>query len=45
MDYDTLDDDTVTIRDRDSWQQVRTPIKDLPKLLHRYFEGKPTLNS
>ena len=40
IDYDTLTDDTVTIRDRDSWQQVRTPVKDLPKLLHQYFEGK-----
>jgi glycyl-tRNA synthetase len=40
IDYDTLSDGTVTIRDRDSWQQVRTPIKDLPKLLHKYFEGK-----
>jgi glycyl-tRNA synthetase len=39
-DYDTLSDGTITIRDRDSWQQVRTPIAQLPKLLHRYFEGK-----
>jgi len=40
VDYDTLKDDTVTIRDRDSWQQVRSPIKDLPELLHKYFQGK-----
>jgi glycyl-tRNA synthetase len=40
IDYDTLNDGTVTIRDRDSWQQVRTPINDLPKLLHKYFESK-----
>ena len=40
IDYDTLSDGTVTIRDRDSWQQVRTPINDLPKLLHKYFECK-----
>ncbi len=41
IDYDTLQkDDTVTIRDRDSWQQVRTKIADLPKLLHQYFECK-----
>jgi glycyl-tRNA synthetase len=40
VDYDTLKDDTVTIRDRDSWQQVRCPIKDLPELLHNYFQGK-----
>ena len=40
IDYDTLNDGTVTIRDRDSWQQIRTPIKDLPMQLHKYFEGK-----
>jgi len=40
IDYDTLKDDTVTIRDRDSWQQVRTPVKDLPELLQNYFQGK-----
>ncbi len=40
VDYDTLKEDTVTIRDRDSWQQVRTAIKDLPALLHDYFYGK-----
>jgi glycyl-tRNA synthetase len=40
VDYDTLKDDTVTIRDRDSWKQVRSPIKSLPKLLHDYFRWK-----
>jgi glycyl-tRNA synthetase len=40
IDYDTLSDDTVTIRDRDSWQQVRSPVKDLPELLRKYFQGK-----
>jgi glycyl-tRNA synthetase len=40
IDYDTLTDGTVTIRDRDSWQQVRTPITELPQLLHKYFESK-----
>ena len=30
IDYDTLNDETVTIRDRDTWQQVRTPIKTCP---------------
>ena len=40
IDYDTLSEETVTIRDRDSWQQVRTAISDLPQLLHRYFECK-----
>jgi glycyl-tRNA synthetase len=40
IDYETLDNSTVTIRDRDSWQQVRSQIKDLPELLHKYFHGK-----
>jgi glycyl-tRNA synthetase len=38
IDYDTLKEDTVTIRDRDSWKQVRTAIKDLPGMLLSYFQ-------
>lgn len=37
IDYRTLDDETVTVRDRDSWKQVRSPVKQLPRLLHAYF--------
>lgn len=40
VDYDTLKDGTVTVRDRDSWKQVRTPIADLAGLLRKYFRGK-----
>jgi glycyl-tRNA synthetase len=40
VDYDTLKDSAVTIRDRDSWQQVRCPINNLPELLHKFFQGK-----
>jgi glycyl-tRNA synthetase len=40
VDYDSLKDDTVTIRDRDSWKQVRIKINDLPDLLHKYFQRK-----
>ncbi|MFB3888876.1 MAG: glycine--tRNA ligase [Candidatus Bathyarchaeia archaeon] len=40
VDYDTLSDGTVTIRDRDSWCQVRARISELPELLHGYFEGR-----
>jgi len=39
IDYATLDDETVTIRDRDSWTQVRTPIKDLAPNLQSYFSN------
>jgi len=40
VDYETLKDNTVTIRDRDSWKQVRSGIEDLPELLHKYFRWK-----
>jgi len=40
VDYETLSDNTVTIRDRDSWKQVRSPIEDLRELLHKYFRWK-----
>jgi glycyl-tRNA synthetase len=43
IDYDTLKDDTVTIRDRDSWKQVRTEIKALPELLRSYFRSEKNL--
>jgi glycyl-tRNA synthetase len=40
VDYETLKENTVTIRDRDSWKQVRSRIEDLPELLHKYFRWK-----
>jgi glycyl-tRNA synthetase len=40
VDYDTLSDGAVTVRDRDSWRQVRTRIGDLAALLREYFRGK-----
>ena len=40
VDYYTLKDDTVTVRDRDSWKQVRAKIDELPRLLHQYFRQK-----
>lgn len=40
IDYDTLNDGTVTIRDRDSWRQVRSALKDLPRIIGEYFQGK-----
>ncbi|MEM3437988.1 MAG: glycine--tRNA ligase [Nitrososphaerales archaeon] len=33
IDYQTLDDDTVTVRDRDTWEQKRIIIKDLSDYL------------
>ena len=29
LDYDTLEDDTVTVRDRDTMEQIRMPIEEL----------------
>ncbi len=29
LDFDTLEDDTVTVRDRDTMEQIRMPIADL----------------
>jgi glycyl-tRNA synthetase len=40
IDYTTLDDDTVTIRDRDTWEQVRSQIRNLPEVLQKYFQEK-----
>jgi glycyl-tRNA synthetase len=38
IDYKTSEDDTITVRDRDTWKQVRTKINRLPELLHAYFQ-------
>jgi glycyl-tRNA synthetase len=35
VDYDTLDDGTVTIRDRDSMRQVRAPIEGIENVLYK----------
>jgi len=40
VDYDTLEDDTLTIRDRDSTEQIRVSIEDLPEVLGDLIEGE-----
>ena len=40
VDYQTLEDDTVTVRDRDSWEQVRSDAGNLPRLLWDFFRFK-----
>lgn len=40
VDYQTLEDDTVTLRDRDSWRQVRQEASRLPELLRSYINGE-----
>ena len=37
IDYKTLEDDTVTLRDRDSWRQIRVPVKKLSTVLRDFI--------
>ena len=39
VDYDTLDDDTVTLRDRDTTEQTRVELAELPDLLPALRDG------
>jgi len=41
VDYETLEDGTITLRDRDTWKQVRLPMKKAPEAL-RLFIYKAT---
>ena len=38
VDFDTLDDNQVTVRDRDTEAQERIPISDLNEYLEKYFK-------
>ena len=40
VDYQTKEDETVTLRDRDSWNQVRNEWKAIPELTRQFFHGK-----
>ncbi len=40
IDYDTEARQSITIRDRDTWVQVRTPIEALLNRLRDYFDGR-----
>jgi len=39
VDYDTLNDETVTLRDRDSKKQIRVKIKKLQEIVTDFFSG------
>jgi len=41
VDYQTLEDGTVTVRDRDTMAQVRVPRAGLPRALRRFLAGAP----
>jgi len=40
VDYQTPEDGTVTLRDRDSMEQVRVPVRDLPALIGSLIRGR-----
>ncbi len=40
IDYQSIEDNTVTLRDRDSWKQVRTKIDNLTELISKYLNNE-----
>ncbi|MEN6513821.1 glycine--tRNA ligase, partial [Methanoculleus sp.] len=44
VDYDTLEDNTATVRDRDSMEQVRIPVERLPEVLSALISGAITFH-
>ncbi|MDR3102467.1 MAG: glycine--tRNA ligase [Methanocalculaceae archaeon] len=42
IDYDTKEDVAATLRDRDSMQQVRLPLADIPRAVSLLMKGKKT---
>ncbi len=41
IDYQTLEDKTVTMRDRDTWRQVRLPANNVVEALRKFLKGEP----
>ena len=39
VDYQTLEDNTVTVRDRDTWTQVRISIEEIPVVVRKTIEN------
>jgi glycyl-tRNA synthetase len=42
VDYETKENASVTLRDRDSWQQVRKQWRAIPEAVQQFFAGKVT---
>jgi glycyl-tRNA synthetase len=38
IDYTTMEKNILTLRDRDSWEQVTVHVDELPTKLHSYFK-------
>lgn len=45
IDYETMKNDTVTLRDRDTWEQKRFDSSQIANTLHTYLSSKLSLNS
>jgi glycyl-tRNA synthetase len=45
VDYDTKENNTVTLRDRDSMKQIRIAIDKLPEIIGALVEGSVTFGS
>jgi len=41
VDFDSLEDNAVTIRERDSMKQIRVPVPELVSALERKLDGEP----
>jgi glycyl-tRNA synthetase len=39
VDFQTLEDNSVTVRDRDTMQQIRTKTSDLTNVLKKFLNG------
>jgi glycyl-tRNA synthetase len=44
IDFDTLEDNSVTIRERDTMKQIRVKIKDLKGVIERFLKGDKFLS-
>ncbi len=40
IDHETIENDTITLRDRDSMQQIRVKVKELATVLYEFLHGK-----
>ncbi|MHA2192525.1 MAG: His/Gly/Thr/Pro-type tRNA ligase C-terminal domain-containing protein [Candidatus Thorarchaeota archaeon] len=45
IDYDSLEDQTVTVRDRNSMEQVRVKDSDLVSVLQQLVKGEQEFSS
>ena len=42
IDFDTLEDQTITMRELDSMKQVRLPMQEAPAVLHKLINSLAT---